>query len=506
MSHTSNDIQRPPPSLPLPGNERGSRCTAPNISTHIQIPPHIIPVSTPQIHSHPPLAKKIVIDTGSSPSPLLHRDPSDGVLIQPIQLLPSFPIIASCYSASHNNSLINPSSTTPPHLAKQSRGLNNPVSLPPSLPNFGIGGGRLTKPLRTTCTIQHSDIQPNPPSAVLHRDTSDEVRPLTIQMLPNTPITASCHSVSHTDCLIHPSSATPSHLVEQPRGLNNPVSLPPPFPHIGIGGGRLNKPLSTTCAIQHSDMQLLPIPIHTAHPPPLHPTFNRTETIQILPRHPPLRINTFNSGTIPHIPTQFDLHTSTSPEFPMEELPPQREVSSTHDLNSRCLRDTTPLAAAIPPRDDDPHSLSTHYGDIISLDNASTHIRFYGLNIHGISADDNYAEGQHFMEAIKLLQVDVYGLQEPNLNTSCPKIAYDVNSLFKTNDVGMKIQLSTSPELFPSRYKPGGTLTGLTSKLVGKVHSQGSDPVGRWSWITLHGKNSKKFTIITAYRVCPGNL
>ena len=35
MSHTSNDIQRCPPSLPLPGNEVGSRYTTPHISKHI---------------------------------------------------------------------------------------------------------------------------------------------------------------------------------------------------------------------------------------------------------------------------------------------------------------------------------------------------------------------------------------------------------------------------------------------------------------------------------------
>ena len=147
--------------------------------------------------------------------------------------------------------------------------------------------------------------------------------------------------------------------------------------------------------------------------------------------------------------------------------------------NSPRIRDLTPLTANISPSDNDPHSLSLHYGDLISLNNASTHIKFYGLNIHGISADDNYAEGQHFMEAIKLLQVDIFGIQEPNLNTGYPRIAYDVTCIFKTNDVGIKIQLSTSPEIFPSRYKPCDILTGLTSKLVGRVCSQGSDPIWR---------------------------
>ena len=57
------------------------------------------------------------------------------------------------------------------------------------------------------------------------------------------------------------------------------------------------------------------------------------------------------------------------------------------------------------------------------------------------------------MEDMKLLQVDVFGIQEPKLNTGCPRIAYDVASIFKTNDVGINIQLSTSPENVPVTIK-----------------------------------------------------
>ena len=62
------------------------------------------------------------------------------------------------------------------------------------------------------------------------------------------------------------------------------------------------------------------------------------------------------------------------------------------------------------------------------------------------------------------------------------------------------------PNFFPTRYKPGGTLTGINSKLIRRVHSQGDDPIGRWSCIALQGSQQRKITIITAYRVCAGNL
>ena len=66
--------------------------------------------------------------------------------------------------------------------------------------------------------------------------------------------------------------------------------------------------------------------------------------------------------------------------------------------------------------------------------------------------------------------------------------------------------MSTSPELFPNKYKPGGTITGVSGKLKGRIDKYGSDELWRWSWITLEGKKDKKITIITAYRVCPGNI
>ena len=47
----------------------------------------------------------------------------------------------------------------------------------------------------------------------------------------------------------------------------------------------------------------------------------------------------------------------------------------------------------------------------------------------------------------------------------------------------------------------------MTRKWVGSVVNSGEDDTkqGRWSFLTLEGKNGRKFTIITAYRVCKGN-
>ena len=82
---------------------------------------------------------------------------------------------------------------------------------------------------------------------------------------------------------------------------------------------------------------------------------------------------------------------------------------------------------------------------------------------------ENYAKGQLLIEALKLLQVGIWGIKEVNLNTGCPHIQHDIKSLFKTNDQEVKIQISTSPEILSTKYKPGGILIRITSKLVGRV-------------------------------------
>ena len=54
--------------------------------------------------------------------------------------------------------------------------------------------------------------------------------------------------------------------------------------------------------------------------------------------------------------------------------------------------------------------------------------------------------------------------------------------------------------------KPGGTLTVYDGNWAGRIVNKGHDPdkLGRWSYITLRGRNSTYLTIITGYRVCEG--
>jgi hypothetical protein len=69
-------------------------------------------------------------------------------------------------------------------------------------------------------------------------------------------------------------------------------------------------------------------------------------------------------------------------------------------------------------------------------------------------------------------------------------------------------QVSQSKEKFKSSYQPGGTFSAVTGRWTSRVVDKGEDPyqLGRWSFITLRGKDSFLVTIITGYRVCKSTV
>ena len=64
---------------------------------------------------------------------------------------------------------------------------------------------------------------------------------------------------------------------------------------------------------------------------------------------------------------------------------------------------------------------------------------------------------------------------------------------------------SSSSTVCSNPYKPGGTLTVYDGNWSGRI-TRGVDPhkLGRWSFITILGRNLRKLTIITGYRVYRG--
>jgi hypothetical protein len=64
------------------------------------------------------------------------------------------------------------------------------------------------------------------------------------------------------------------------------------------------------------------------------------------------------------------------------------------------------------------------------------------------------------------------------------------------------LQTATSSIPAEKFYKPGGTMLLAQGNVVGRIKERGSDPLGRWSWIKLIGRNKQLITVISAYHVC----
>ena len=53
-----------------------------------------------------------------------------------------------------------------------------------------------------------------------------------------------------------------------------------------------------------------------------------------------------------------------------------------------------------------------------------------------------------------------------------------------------------------SKTKRGGMITMTRGNWPGRIIDSGTEKLGRWTYITLTGKNNRKLTIYTLYRVC----
>jgi hypothetical protein len=97
-------------------------------------------------------------------------------------------------------------------------------------------------------------------------------------------------------------------------------------------------------------------------------------------------------------------------------------------------------------------------------------------------------------------QAPVIGFSETNLEWKHSWSTNLVFQIFRRQWNHVKWCHSSSETKFPTHYKPGGTCSLVTGSLANRVLSTGSDPLGRWSHITITGR-SRIITIITAY--CP---
>ena len=104
------------------------------------------------------------------------------------------------------------------------------------------------------------------------------------------------------------------------------------------------------------------------------------------------------------------------------------------------------------------------------------------------------------LDATDDYNIGIFGIAEPNtvfnddLNTA-------INASIKKCFGNGFIRAKSCPGKHTG-YNPGGIMQIIRGELAGRHKSSGTDKMGRYSWMTLRGRNDKTLCIITAYRVC----
>jgi hypothetical protein len=145
-------------------------------------------------------------------------------------------------------------------------------------------------------------------------------------------------------------------------------------------------------------------------------------------------------------------------------------------------------------------------GDTMTLDDGwpnlddRTTMRIFHINMNGITYQNNLLEWEMTIASLMDMQVDIFGLTEVNLDMNNGMVKDKLLQAGKHFDPYIRMATSSSQQqLGDSPFKMGGTITGTNGCWSGRLTGQGSDSLGRWSYISMQAKFGHIVTIITVY-------
>lgn len=129
------------------------------------------------------------------------------------------------------------------------------------------------------------------------------------------------------------------------------------------------------------------------------------------------------------------------------------------------------------------------------------HVRLVFQNVRGISRGPDPAF--ELFEALRECNTGIFGVAEPNCGMD-DAIVLPINAKLKKGYGTGFASVASTPGSVTSKtgYQPGGIMQLIQGEAARRHHSMGSDPLGKFTWMTLRGRNDRKLCVITAYRVC----
>ena len=139
------------------------------------------------------------------------------------------------------------------------------------------------------------------------------------------------------------------------------------------------------------------------------------------------------------------------------------------------------------------------WGDILT-EKPDGVTRLFSLNVNGLSLDQRGGQFDELCQLTKEVQADILCCQEHNLDTTQSTVRRILYETTRQHWNRSRAQFSSTPIPFTHFYKPGGTMIMIVDQASGRIKSQTTDHLGRWSSYTLRGRDSTSFTIISVYQ------
>jgi hypothetical protein len=161
----------------------------------------------------------------------------------------------------------------------------------------------------------------------------------------------------------------------------------------------------------------------------------------------------------------------------------------------------------------DEENLFNNYGDSIYTKPPNT-VRLLFQNVKGLTYSATGEDYEYYLSNIQQLQVEIAGFSE----TNSPWHHHHIKSEFihrvrKFFPLSKTVFGSPTPAIDPipayEKFQAGGNALLVTGQLTTTIHrSVIEDPsgLGRWTGITVTGKQERKISMIVGYRCCKGTI
>ena len=194
-----------------------------------------------------------------------------------------------------------------------------------------------------------------------------------------------------------------------------------------------------------------------------------------------------------------------APKYKNDER--HEQYDNTKSMNSKKVNDKK---ERLKRKEDFESSKLSWHGDTMTFEEGWPNIdrrqtmRIFHINLNGISHYNKYLEWEMTLAFLMDMQVDIFGLTEVNLDMANGEVKDNFIQCGKHFDAYMRLStLSSLQKVGESPFKMGGTVTGTNGCWSGRLKKQGSDILGRWSYLSLEARYGTLISLRCTYHVNP---